>query len=916
MNYSLEGLWTATLQDKTSCPVTLPGTLDESGIGFTDLADGKTHPDAEANAALCVSDTLITTRFTRKHTYTGSAVLERDIALPEQLFTKEQPRIFLTAERARCLSLSVDGVEVPLSYDASLSTPYVFELTSYLKKKAPETTRFSFVSDNSYPGLPAFAITYSSAATDETQTNWNGILGEFSLETREAVFLQDLRVYPKEQTLTVQVTLDAATDFTGSLTLSCDALKAPFTADISVTAGVQEFSFDGLALNNDISRWEEGEGNLSTMTADLSNGACAHATFGIRTFGTDGKGHFALNGRRIFLLSEANCAEFPETGHPPMRITEWEEILKLYRSYGVNHLRFHSHCPPEAAFTAADRCGVLMQVELSQWDPQHALEEDINYNYYKKELLCILKHLANHPSFVMLTLGNELHATEEGHARWQDLVQLARSVDSTRLYAEGSNAHYGWNGCPSYNDFYTTQQHRGDSHLRATFACHDKERRHLDGYLNNHYPDARHNFDASVEVVRREFFGPVYGFEVGQYEILPDFEEIKEFQGVSLPNNLRWIQENVEKAGLMPRWKEYLQASGELSRLCYREETEAALRTRDFSGLSLLGIQDFPGQGTALVGMVNSHLKTKPYDFARPEKFRAFFTNRLPLVLLPKYTYTNTETLEADIVIANYGREDIFGSLEICTTFVDGFNVDSCQKVIQHTNNCPHGTLTTAGHLTLPLTAVATASRLTLTVRLNDISNTYPLWVYPEVTPVCPDSVYETKHFNEKAKEVLSSGGTVFLCPDSTKEQLPNSILGQFSTDFWSVGTFHAQEGGMGLYIDNRHPLFAHFPTEVHTNWQWWPMANARALILPEELKNFPCIVTQMDSYAYLRPMTMLLECRCDNGKLLLSTMGLHNMQQYPEARALLHSIYTYLSSDAFAPAQEITPEQMAGLVK
>ena len=215
----------------------------------------------------------------------------------------------------------------------------------------------------------------------------------------------------------------------------------------------------------------------------------------------------------------------------------------------------------------------------------------------------------------------------------------------------------------------------------------------------------------------------------------------------------------------------------------------------------------------------------------------------------------------------------------------------------------------------LSLQPVEKAARLTLEVSVDGAVNRYPVWVYPPVSPenlVCPENVYETQRFNEKAKNVLAAGGCVYLTPPSKKEALPGSIQAQFTTDFWSVGTFSQQAGGMGQLIDSAHPLFADFPTESHTNWQWWPMASRRAVILP---KRIPAIITEMDSYAYLRPMAQLFECRCGGGRLLFSSLGLQDLQQYPEARALLSSIYRYLAGEEFAPEQELDVETVASLV-
>lgn len=613
----------------------------------------------------------------------------------------------------------------------------------------------------------------------------------------------------------------------------------------------------------------------------------------------------------IFLRSEANCCEFPETGHPPMTVEEWTDVLARYRSYGINCMRFHSHCPPEAAFIAADRMGMLMQPELSHWDPVHAFEAPESFAYYQTELKQVILALANHPSFVMLTFGNELAAGSVGHARMDSMLALAHELDSTRLYANSSNAHYGDVGVDMESDFFAAQKYYHHD-LRGTHAGGGEDGA-LQGYINNRYPDATQDYDESMAEIRKVYSRPVFGFEVGQFEVLPDFRELEAFQGISDPANLRLVQERVKAAGISDEeWEKQVEATGEISRLAYREEIEAAMRTKELSGISLLGLQDFPGQGTALVGMLNSHLEPKPYSFAEPAGFQAFFRDQLPLALLPRYTWENTEELTVPVKIANYGKTALSGKVRCVLKAQDDTLI--AQEETKEGSFLP-GTLTEAGCVKLSLQPVEKASRLTLEVSVDGAVNRYPVWVYPPVSPenlVCPENVYETQRFNEKAKNVLAAGGCVYLTPPSTKEALPGSIQAQFTTDFWSVGTFSQQAGGMGQLIDNAHPLFADFPTESHTNWQWWPMASRRAVILP---KRIPAIITEMDSYAYLRPMAQLFECRCGGGKLLFSSLGLQDLQQYPEARALLSSIYRYLGSEEFAPEQELDVETVASLV-
>lgn len=958
MRILLNGKWHVVLEDGTTGQMDLPGTLDENGIGHRDVGANQWHPDAVlGNAAGEIDkDAPIATRFTRRHTYEGEARISRKITVPDY----GTDRLFVLAERARALRLLVDGEACSVFRQGTLSTPYIFELTG----AAPGEHEFTFLSDNSYPGMPKAAIYYSSAATDETQTNWNGILGECSMYTRPQNFIDSLRVYPRavkkeEKNKAGGYVLDVCVELApgakkvykdAKIILQSEALAAGELEDTQTLTEIISYSGEGLAeagtdkeenpktmeiwfrdlpLRENVKLWDEDEGNLYEMAVTLDNGMSAEdkggstaecrTRFGIRSFGDNGSGRLALNGRAIFLRGEANCAEYPETGHPPMTIPEWKEMLLKYRSYGINFVRFHSHCEPEAAFAAADELGMLLQPELSHWDPKDAFGTEESYRYYRAELVDLLKTYANHPSFVMLTLGNELQAQDEGRERMRELVRTAKRMDPTRLYANGSNAFYGEEGCDPESDFYTSQSCK-DVVIRGTFSG-------MRGYLNENYPSADRTYDEAMAEIRKEYQKPVFSFEVGQFEVLPDFEELESFHGISDPVNLKLIKKRVEERGLLPTWEKYVEATGELSRLAYREEIEAAMRTRELSGISLLGLQDFPGQGTALVGMMNSHLEPKPYDFARPERFREFFQECRILVKLPHYTYEAGERLIAEVEAANFGKRNIEGVF--CWTLAGKKSVSengNCEPAEIKSKNtviatgedteitiCRPGSYTEVGSLDIPLDFVEKNTALTLKVRIGDSISAYPIWVYRKTTPVCPENVYETRAFDVKTREILQNGGRVYLSPDADKESLPNSIKTQFTTDFWSVGTFADQESGMGQLIDTEHPIFKEFPTDFHTDWQWWIMATKRAVILPHPMKT---IITEMDSYAFLRPMAQMIEFRCLKGKVLLSTMELHKSQQYPEVRALQASIYTYLSGENFEPAEEITEEELSMLVR
>lgn len=901
--YDLSGDWEAGIEELGRFQAKLPGTLDTNGIGKAEKE-------------------RIATRLTRLHTYEGEVRFGRRVKLPGE----KGKRLFLEAERARQLGLEIDGVAIEACVPGTLSTPYVFEVTEY----AGREVYLELISDNRYEGWSRKSIEGASAATDETQTNWNGILGYLRLREENDIFVEAVRAYPRQGKLLVTIECSGLGEKDWNIEISSPAIDGCVRrkADNIVTAE--------LPIKEDAKLWEEGEGNCYPLTVRLLCGEDAVSektiTFGIRDFGINSDLRLTLNERVFFLRGEANCCVFPEKGHPPMTVEEWKRVLSVYESYGVNCMRFHSWCPPEAAFTAADEMGMLMQPELSHWNCKDALEDEESFSYYEMELRSILRCYANHPSFVMLTLGNELKTAEAGHRNMDRLLRMAKELDNTRLYANSSNGHYGEIGTDKESDFYTSSGYYKEM-LRATSSP-------MIGHLNQEYPGASHNYSETAKKVHRDG-KPVFGFEVGQYEVLPDFKEIKEFQGVTRGINLEIIRENVEKAGRLEDWERYVEATGELALLCYREEVEAVLRTPEMSGLSLLGLQDFPGQGTAIVGMLNSHLEAKPYDFARPERFRQFFASVLPLLLLPKYTYEKGEILKAEVKLANYGRKAVKGNAGWRLVQQGAFDAEESEPMrnagadgIKSAKDgtdrrvllsgsfgevvCDNQGLYTVGEIVIDCGQVDVPARLDVEIYVGQYKNTYPVWIYPGLSELKMPAegsrfwypVPEVLIVTRVTKEVLervAAGASAYLEPEPVKERLPRSIGGQFSTDFWSVGTFPEQEGGMGLVIDNQHPVFRGFPTRQYSEWQWWQQASGRPLILPEHIHP---IVTVPDSYSRLKHMGLLLEAKLGQGRVMISGMGLCGKQQYPETKALLHSILEYMSSGQFRPEQELTMEE------
>lgn len=865
----LEGLWQAELPGLGAHSVHLPGTLDQSETGLPDTPD-------------------LTTRLTRTHTFEGAVRFRRSVGFP----ASHGERLFLMAERSRQLQVFLDGKPCRPYIPGTLSTPWVYEVTAL----AGQTVDLTLVCDNRYADWDRDSIIGSSAVTDETQTNWNGVIGRICLYREPISFIRQVRVYPLPGLSAARVTADLDLGAAaGALQINSEAFAAPLMRDVSDLAGHVTVSWESVPLRAGLRHWDEEEGALYELRASLDSGPEYAARFGVRHFGVNDQRRLTLNDRVFFLRGEANCAVFPQSGCPPMDRQSWLTVLRRYASYGVNCMRFHSWCPPDAAFEAADELGMMMQPELSHWNCKNAFASDAAFAYYRDELTAILHWYANHPSFVMLSLGNELMAGEAGHRRMDELLATARTIDKTRLYANGSNTHYGALGPDAASDFYTSMA-IGDKHLRATSSP-------MVGHLNECYPDAKHNYtDAVNEVLQAG--KPVFGFEVGQYEILPEFAQIDAYRGVTRARNLELVRETQRAANRLDDWETAVQATGELALRCYREEVEAVLRTPGMSGLSLLGLQDFPGQGTALVGMMDANLVPKPYDFARPERFRAFFTPVLPLIFLDRYTYTAGEELCASIQLANYGKCDLEARPQWrlrCGGKVLLEGSLPCRRFAR-------GGLREAGELRLNLDAETAPVRLDLEVNIGTARNVWPLWVYPAL----PDRRDEVEHtLTEALLHHIENGARVLLEPPADERHLPRSIPGQFSTDFWSVHTFPTQSGGMGLCIDATHPALASFPTEAHADWQWWAPSKGRPLVLPAGVHSIAAV---LDVLTGTRNMGLLFEARVGKGAVLVSSMGLSG-SPYPECRALLSSLLDYVHSDAFAPTQTMRAQDLRSLI-
>lgn len=925
---SLAGVWTVSAEDGVIHNLKIPGTLDESNIGHRDKKNPekglteKLGPAASnldkvftdddlvfADASAPDPDENIYSRFTRKYTYEGPVRIYR------MLDIREMPgkRLFLDVERARMLSLSVDGEEIMPLRTATLATRQSFEVTGWMQG----SHILSFISDNSYPGLPREAILRSNMASDDTQTNWNGLLGYVRLRQEEPCFVERAVVYPKEGTLSVYVEILCAEPGSYEIAFSSEALQREYRHEIEIEDSFFSFTAEGLSLKEGLARWDEEEGNLYELTVSV-NGEGKTVSFGIRDFTAD-ETAFYLNGRRMFLRGQTDSSVYPETSYAPMDKEAWKKKFRVLRDYGVNFVRFQSYCPPEQAFAAADELGMLLMPELSAAGPADVFAEKKAQAYYRSELAAILRDYGSHPSFVMLGFGERLRFSEDSLAYAEELVDFARKIDPGRLFTLTSGEPMTAQGLAfpeemekkffETADFVMTPSYGALLFRGTDYAT--KQEAGLKGFVNNEYPSAGKNYDEELKELHERLKKPLLACQTGGYSILPDFREISYFSGFLEPKNLMKMRDEAEEQGLLTVWDRLVVSSGEAAAVSYRMEAERALLSEKLAGTVLFSLQDYPGRETALVGMLNAHLLPKPFPFAEPLRFRSFFGPAVPFLRTEKFCFEAGESITFSAAVSNYGREDLEAALSYALRS-ESVNLRGQFEE----RRCPAGGVTEfSEEITLPLLPedAEKPERFTLTLKIGRNELSYPLYVYPRVLPLCPMDIYETDTLNQTALLMLKEGGKVFLTPRPSIDSLPQSVRSEFSTDFISNRIYPRQSGQMGRLVDTAHPVFRDFLAESWGGLPLWQLSLGRAVLLPRRMK---CVVSALDSVHSLRPMAEMIEFRCLSGTVFLCTMGLKNHMDRPEVRYLVSEIYRYMDSYDFSPAQEMKLSELQAIVK
>lgn len=832
MKIDLSGQWQVKLdaEKQETMPqaypetMMLPGTTSAAGLGMP-------NPAKERG---CLTDA---------YRFEGAVWFMRTFTAGD--WTGEQT--MLTLERTRKTTVYLDGR--PIGHQESLCTPHRYFLPPV---HAGEHTLVIRVDNTDYPTRGGHLT------SPDTQSNWNGITGEISLTVAHTL-LTDLTVCPdlRRGCLRVHGHIIGAPDGVAGI-----VLPGQMEHLLPYRRGV----LDGeCPLKGNEAFWDEAHPEIHTISIDL-DGDVYETTFGLRDVRTLGR-RLLINGRETFLRGKVDNLLYPKTGYTPTDVASWMTILGIAKEYGINHYRYHTACPPDAAFTAADLLGVYMAPELPFWGTV-AEEGEEGYDERERDFLFqegfrILREYGHHPSFLWLSLGNELWGSKDVLNR---MMRAYREADDTKLYSSGANNYQFVPDVLDEENVFVGVRLGRERLLRGSYAMCDAPQ----GIVQTTAPESVSNYDASIvpetlgqsgeagkvqiqygtgvkEVDAQSADAlipdvPVISHEVGQYVFYPDFSEISRYTGPLKPRNIEAMRENLERAGLYGEHEAFFRQTGHLAVECYKREIETLLRSREVSGFQLLDLQDYTGQGTALVGVLNAMMENKGLISA--EEWREFCAGTVVLGEFASFTGMMGEDIRFDVQISECDPEKQHTCIR-CTLMDGERELYACDVA----PGARHGRLTDAVSVTFPAECYRDVVQeritgLTVVLTLADgTRNHYPIWLIP------PIDIRITREGIEKDGRMVTfvsaeekADGAAIVVP-SAEGQLP----AEYCTDFWCYPMFRSISesmgkpvpvGTMGLSIDTASPLLKRFAQEDYTTPVWYAiLQTAHVQRLPADIR-------------------------------------------------------------------------------
>ncbi len=804
--------------------------------------------------------------------YLGAAWYQRDIEVPASWRGK---RITLFMERPRWGStVWVDEREV--GSNRSLVAEHEYDLGMLSVGKHRISVRVD----------SRMLMKYrpdSHSVSDSLGMSWNGIVGKVELRATSPVFIDDAQVYPNvaDRSVLVRVRIGNSGGKAGSGAVVANGKRFPVKWAGDGGSAELRVQYPASAKT-----WDEWQPVLQKLRLALSGDSAddtREIQFGfvdIKAKGTD----FLVNGRPTFFRGTHHGGDFPLTGYPPTDVAYWKRIFKINKDWGINHIRFHSFNPPEAAFQAADEVGIYLQPEPGMWNevsPGTPMEAML---YEETERM--IRAFGNHPSFLLLSPSNEPKGNWK--AAFDKWIAHYRKADPRRLYTNGTG----------HTEPAVPQIDQGTDYL-AIQRIGPKPLRNKTGWFGGDY-------SASLEGIGV----PVLTHENGQWVSYPDYSVIDKFTGYLRPGNYEIFRDSAREHGVLAKNREFALASGRYQLACYKEEIEAVMRTRGMSGYQLLDLHDYLGQGTALVGILDAFWETKGY--ATPEQFRRFNGETVPLARMTRQVYTSADTLDVAVEMAHYGARAL-ASAKPWWKVQDAAGNTVAQGRFD-TTAVPIGQNRPLGRVHASLAKLAAPGQYKLVVGLEGtpIANDWNFWLYPSQSEAAAPSQVLITHSWDEAEQKLNAGGSVLYMPNKADLDWTSPPLADVPV-FWNRLMNPGWGRMLGLWIDHKHPALKGFPTEAHFNWHWRELvAGARAMNLDKLPRALQPIVQPIDDWNRNYKLGLLYEARVGSGKLMVSTADLENrLGERVVARQLRKSVLDYMGSALFQPATSISGAEL-----
>ncbi len=817
--------------------------------------------------------------------YLGAAWYQREIDIPAAW---QGHRVVLFLERAHWeTTVWIDDKAYPANN--SLVAPHVTDLGPL----APGHHRLSLRIDNRQvvrdPANDGHGVD-SHSVSDSLGATWNGVVGRIELSATAPLWIDDAQAFPnvERKSVLVRVKIGNLTGQPGSGTLASGSHSAPATW--TAAGGTAELE---IPLGENAKTWDEFHPDLQHVTITLKGAGAEDAreiTFGLREIAHNDRA-LLLNGYPVNLRLTHSGGDFPLTGYPATDVASWKKIIQVCKDYGLNGIRFHSWCPPDAAFTAADEMGFYLQPECGMWSPFNP--GSVYSLFLEDETARLLKAFGNHPSFILLSPSNEpagryQQVTPKWAAAWYE-------KDNRRLYSAGT----GWSDPAQVN---------GGAQYASLVRFGRGELRNTSGWFGKDYRAALEN----VHI-------PVLAHEVGQWCAYPDFDVIKEFTGYLRPSNYDIFKYIATEQGVLDQNHAFAWASGRFQLECYKEEIEANLRTPDLAGYQLLDLHDYLGQGTALIGLVDAFWKPKSYVTAA--EFRRFNSATVPLARLARRTFTTADAFAADVEVYHFADRPIAQAAPYWKIIDSvGHSVAQGQWPVRE---IPLGKNIPLGKVEVDLSKLAApaAYKLVVGIRNTAVINDWNFWLYPapSESPAAPANVLMTDDW-AAAQASLAAGGRVLFTPKATDLDPAKSPPMKNVPVFWNIqmtvrpprnptAKFDAM---LGLLCDPRHPALAGFPTDRNCDWQWTPLVHdVKSINLSGAPRDLTPIVAAIDDWNRNWRLGVIFECKVGSGSLLVSAIDLRNPAGNPGLAALRRSLLDYAASAKFRPTVSLTPEKL-----